>query len=70
MLCECMLYILAHMDNDMHVMQGVTKRPIAPSNMSPNAEGGGELRGLSQPMSAAVHRSPNKFWRSNYIFNL
>jgi hypothetical protein len=32
----------------------------------------GELRGLSgsQPMSTAVHRSPNKLWRSNSIFNL
>ncbi len=24
----------------------------------------------SQPMSTAVHRSPNKLWRSNTIFNL
>jgi hypothetical protein len=24
----------------------------------------------SQPMSTAVHRSPNKLWRSNSIFNL
>jgi hypothetical protein len=42
--------------------------PIAPSYMSPNAGGGGVAG--SQPMSAAVHRSQNKLWRSNYIFNL
>jgi hypothetical protein len=41
-------------------------RPIAPSYISPNA---GE-RGVagSQPMSTAVHRSPNKLWISNSIF--
>ncbi len=37
--------------------------------MSPNA-GGGEGVAGSQPMSTAVHRSPNKLWRSNSIFNL
>jgi hypothetical protein len=39
--------------------------------MSPNAGGGGGggVAG-SQPMSAAVHRSPNKLWISNFIFNL
>ncbi len=43
--------------------------PIAPSYMSPNAGGrGGVAR--SQPMSTAVHRSPNKLWRSNSIFYL
>jgi hypothetical protein len=26
--------------------------------------------GVAGPMSTAVHRSPNKFWRSNSIFNL
>ncbi len=31
---------------------------------------GGEGGAGSQPMSTAVHRSPNKLWRSNYIFNL
>jgi hypothetical protein len=36
--------------------------------MSPNAGGGGGVVG-SQPMSKAVHRSPNKLWRSNSIFN-
>jgi hypothetical protein len=43
--------------------------PIAPSYMSPNAGGvgGGGIVG-SQPMSTAVHRSPNKLWRSNSIF--
>jgi hypothetical protein len=42
--------------------------PIAPSYMSPNS---GE-RGVAgyQPMSTAVHRSPNNYWRSNAIFNL
>jgi hypothetical protein len=58
--------------------QGVTQRchlltqwQIAPSYMSPNARGGGGLRPAgSQPMSTAVHRSPNKRWRSNSIFNL
>ncbi len=39
--------------------------------MSPNAggRGGGGVAG-SQPMSTAVHRSPNKLWRYNSIFNL
>jgi hypothetical protein len=35
--------------------------------MSPNAGGG--VAG-SHPMSTAVHRSPNKLWRFNPIFNL
>ncbi len=35
--------------------------PIAPSYMSPNAG--------SQPISTAVHRSPNKLWWSNSIFD-
>ncbi len=34
-----------------------------------SGEGGGGVTG-SQPMSTAVHRSPNKRWRSNSIFNL
>jgi hypothetical protein len=39
--------------------------------MSPNAGGGGGggMAG-SQPTITAVHRSPNKLWRSNSIFNL
>jgi hypothetical protein len=37
----------------------------APSYMSPNAGGGGEMGG--QPMSTAVHMSQNKLWRSNSI---
>ncbi len=50
------------------LFQGVTKRcfllylgrPIAPSFMSPNAEGvGGRVAG-SQPMSTAVHMEPVK----------
>ncbi len=32
--------------------------------------GGRELRAGSQPISTAVHRSPNKLWRSNSIFNI
>jgi hypothetical protein len=35
---------------------------------SPNAGEGG-VSG-SHPMRKAVHRSPNKLWRSNFIFNL
>ncbi len=42
--------------------------PIAPSYMSQNAGGGGVAG--SQLMSTAVHRSPNKLWRSNSIFKL
>ncbi len=44
--------------------------PIAPSNMSPNAGGGGWGFAGSQPMSTAVHRKSNKLWRSSSIFNL
>ncbi len=40
--------------------------PMAPSYMSPNA---GRGNWGSQPMNTAVHRSPNKLWRSNSIFN-
>jgi hypothetical protein len=32
--------------------------------------GGREGVAGSQPMSTALHRSPNKLWRSNSIFNL
>ncbi len=35
----------------------------------PNCGGRGRVAG-SQPMSTAVHRSPNKLWRSNSSFNL
>ncbi len=54
-----------------HEKQGVTKRCRVswPSYMSPNAGGGGRGFAGSQPMSTAVHRSPNKL-RSNSIFNL
>ncbi len=38
-------------------------------HMSANAGGGGGVAG-SQPMSTAVHRSRNKLWRSNSIFDL
>jgi hypothetical protein len=44
-------------------------RPIAPSYYEPKCGGGGEFAG-SQPMSTAVHRSPNKLCRSDSIFNL
>ncbi len=57
--------------------QGVTNDvvflgwPIAHSYMSSNAGwGGGEGVAGSQPMSTAVHRSPNKLRKSNSIFNL
>jgi hypothetical protein len=58
--------------------QGVTKRcrlpwlttVIASSYMRSIAGGGkGGVAG-SQPMRKAVHRSPNKLWRSNSIFTL
>ncbi len=42
--------------------------PIAPSYMSPIAGERGGVAG-SQPKWTAVHRSPNKLWRSNFIFN-
>ncbi len=49
--------------------QGVAKRcRLSWLTNSPNAGGGGIVAG-SQPMSTAVHRSPNKLWRSNSIFN-
>ncbi len=58
-----------------YVIQGVTKRcrlswltKIAPSYMSPKWGEGGVAE--SQPMSTAVHRSPDKLWRSKNIFNL
>jgi hypothetical protein len=40
----------------------------APSFMRPNAQMRGEGVAGPQPMSTAVHWSPNKFWRSNSIF--
>ncbi len=43
--------------------------PIAPLYMSPNAGGGGKLRGLTQWVQL-YKWSPNKLWRSNSIFNL
>jgi hypothetical protein len=44
---------------------------IVPSYINPNAggRGGGGVAG-SQLKSTAVHRSPNKLWRSYFIFNL
>ncbi len=47
--------------------------PTAPSYMSPNAGvgwGGGVCGVSSNEYSTAVHRSPNKLWRSNSVFNL
>jgi hypothetical protein len=41
----------------------------SPLYISPKNSGEGGVAG-SRPMSAAVHRSPNKLWRSNSIFNL
>jgi hypothetical protein len=61
-----------------HVKQRVTKRcrlnwPITPSYTYEPKRGGrggvGCVAG-SQPMSTAIHWSPNKLWRSNSIFNL
>jgi hypothetical protein len=56
--------------------EGVTKRcrlfllaNSAPSYMSKNAGRGGSS-GVSASEYTAVHRSPNKLWRSNSIFNL
>jgi hypothetical protein len=55
--------------------QGVTKRCrlswLTSSALvyEPKCGGRGRVAG-SQPMSTAVHRSPNKLWRSNSIFNL
>ncbi len=43
------------------------KRPRIWAQM--RGEGGGGVAG-SQPMSTPVHRSPNKLWRTNSIFNL
>ncbi len=43
--------------------------PIEPSFMSPNAGGGGELRGLIQWLRLYTW-SPNKLWRSDSIFYL
>ncbi len=45
--------------------------PIAPLVFGPKCGGGGGGGvARSQPMTTAVHRSPNKLWRSNCIFNL
>jgi hypothetical protein len=43
--------------------------PIASSYMSPNA-GGGSCGVSANEYNSTVHRSPNKLWRSNSIFNL
>ncbi len=58
-----------------YAYHGVTKR-CRPSWLTngalvyePKCGGKGEVA-RSQPMSTAVHRSPNKLWRSNFIFNL
>jgi hypothetical protein len=51
------------------VYLGLTNSALVPSYVSPNAGGGGGLRG-SQPMITAVHRSPNKLRRFNSIFKL
>jgi hypothetical protein len=54
--------------------QGVTKRCrlswLTNSAIVYEPKCGGGGCGGSQPMSTAVHRSPNKLWRSNSIFNL
>ncbi len=43
--------------------------PIGAIVYEPKCGGKGGVAG-PQPMSTAVHRSPNKLWRSNSIFNL
>ncbi len=43
--------------------------PIAPSYMSPNAGGRGEVTGC-QPISTTVHMEPKKLQRSKSIFKL
>ncbi len=49
--------------------QGVTKRcHLSWLLIEPKCWG--VLQGLSQSVQTAVHRSPNKLWRSNSIFNL
>ncbi len=56
--------------------QGVTKRCrlswLTNSALVYEPKCGGRGGGVagSQPISTAVHRSPNKLWRSNSIFNL
>ncbi len=42
--------------------------PPATSYLPPRGGGGGWAG--SQPMSTAVHRSPNRLWRYNTVFNL
>ncbi len=55
--------------------QGVTKRcrlsqsTNSPLVYEPECGGRGGVAG-SQPMSTAVHRSPNELWCSNFIINL
>ena len=50
-------------------MSSILAEQEAPSYMRPNAGGRKGVAG-SQPMSSAVHRSPNKLWRSHSMFNL
>jgi hypothetical protein len=78
----CILYFLSW-TSPAHVIfalavaqeQGVTKRcrlswmTNSALVYEPKCGGRGGVAG-SQPMSTAVHRSPNKLWRSNSIFNL
>ncbi len=57
--------------NTLYCDQGVTKRCLLSwlANSALVYGGAGGVAGF-QPMSTAVHRSPNKLWRSNSIFNL
>ncbi len=64
-----------HLDNNpVSVQPGVTKRCrlswLTNSTLvyEPKCGGRGGVAG-SQPMSTAVHRCPNKLWRSDSIFN-
>jgi hypothetical protein len=51
-------------------MSSILADHIAPLYMRPNAGGGVGGVVYSQPRITAVHRSPNKLWRSNSIFNI
>ena len=61
--------LIKHGSELVRPFQGVTKRCRLSWLYEPKCGGRGGVAG-SQPMSTAEHRSPNKLWRSNSIFNL
>ncbi len=77
--CDNVLYCIVIIEWSLCFLSGGHKEmssiciswPIAPSHMGPNAgEGGGvAVAGLRQWVQLCTW-SPNKFWRSNSIFNL